>query len=95
MHEANDKTKLTFSGVTRRQFIELSAATAMLAGSGIGWAAQAAAAKTAKTQEAGPGGMPYRTLGRTGEKVSLVGIGGSPGRSATSASPVTRAPTST
>jgi len=81
MREANDKTEVTVSGMTRRQFMEISAATAMLAGAGagggIGWAAQSAAAKTAKTMETGPGGMPYRTLGRTGEKVSLVGIGGS------------------
>jgi len=78
MPEANEKIEMTVPGVTRRQFIELSAATAMLAGAGVGggglgWAAQA---KAAKTMETGPGGMPYRTLGRTGEKVSLVGIGG-------------------
>jgi len=53
------------SGVTRRRFLELSAATAMAVGSGgFAWAAEVKQ------------GIPYRTLGRTGEKVSLVGVGG-------------------
>jgi len=52
-------------GVTRRQFLELSAAAAVAAGSGgFAWAAEVKQ------------GVPYRTLGRTGEKVSLVGVGG-------------------
>ncbi len=45
--------------------MELSAATVMTAGLG-----QRAAGSETKTQ------VPYRTLGRTGEKVSMVGIGG-------------------
>ena len=45
--------------------MELSAATVMAAGLG-----QRAAGSETKTQ------VPYRTLGRTGEKVSIVGIGG-------------------
>src|SRR5947199_10060289 len=54
-----------WAGVTRRQFIELSMATAFVAGSGqVSWGAT------------GGGAMVYRTLGRTGEKVSLVGLGG-------------------
>jgi predicted aldo/keto reductase-like oxidoreductase len=84
MREPNEKTEETVRGLTRRQLIELSAATALIAGTGIGgsglaWGAQATAEKAAKAKavESGPGGMPYRTLGRTGEKVSLVGLGGS------------------
>ncbi len=56
-------------GVTRRQFLELSAAAAAAVatagGGGFAWAAEVKQ------------GIPYRTLGRTGEKVSLVGLGGS------------------
>ncbi len=53
-------------GVTRRQFLEITAATAVAAGTGgLAWAAEVRQ------------GVPYRTLGRTGEKVSLVGVGGS------------------
>jgi predicted aldo/keto reductase-like oxidoreductase len=56
-------------GVTRRQFLELSAAaTAAVAAAGSGGFAWAAEVRQ---------GIPYRTLGRTGEKVSLVGVGGS------------------
>jgi predicted aldo/keto reductase-like oxidoreductase len=56
-------------GVTRRQFLELSAAaTAAVVAAGSGGFAWAAEVKQ---------GIPYRTLGRTGEKVSLVGVGGS------------------
>ena len=52
-------------GVTRRQFLELSATAAVAVGSGgFAWAAEVRQ------------GVPYRTLGRTGEKVSLVGVGG-------------------
>ncbi len=54
--------------VSRRSFLELSLATAVAAG-GARWAGAAPAPAS--------GAMPYRTLGRTGEKVSLIGIGGS------------------
>jgi predicted aldo/keto reductase-like oxidoreductase len=47
-------------------FLELSAAGAVVAG----------AARLGVAQETHTDGIPYRTLGRTGEKVSLVGIGG-------------------
>src|SRR5882724_335907 len=51
--------------VTRRGFLELAIATTVVAGVGqSSWAVET------------KGGMPYRTLGRTGEKVSLVGLGG-------------------
>jgi predicted aldo/keto reductase-like oxidoreductase len=53
------------AGVTRRQFLELSATAAVAVGTGgFAWAAEVR------------GGIPYRVLGRTGEKVSLVGVGG-------------------
>lgn len=61
----HDQPEETASGVTRRQFLELSAATAVAIGSGgFSWAAEVKQ------------GIPYRALGRTGEKVSLVGVGG-------------------
>jgi predicted aldo/keto reductase-like oxidoreductase len=55
--------------VTRRHFLELSAAAAaavVAAGSGgFAWADEMKQ------------GIPYRTLGKTGERVSLIGVGGS------------------
>src|SRR5258708_3658992 len=54
------------SGVSRRLFLELSVAGAVTAG----------AARLGVAQETRANGIPYRTLGRTGEKVSLVGVGG-------------------
>jgi aryl-alcohol dehydrogenase-like predicted oxidoreductase len=68
MPGANEQPEDTAQGVTRRQFLELSAATALAVGSGAsGGFAWAAEVKQ---------GIPYRTLGKTGEKVSLVGVGG-------------------
>jgi predicted aldo/keto reductase-like oxidoreductase len=56
-------------GVTRRRFLELSVAGAV--------AARAAGLQAAPgAEETRVNGIPYRTLGRTGEKVSLVGLGG-------------------
>jgi predicted aldo/keto reductase-like oxidoreductase len=51
--------------VTRREFVASAITAACL--TGVGHSASAVEAT---------GGMPYRTLGRTGEKVSLVGLGG-------------------
>jgi aryl-alcohol dehydrogenase-like predicted oxidoreductase len=51
--------------VTRREFLELAAATTLLAD----FSTRARAAE-------GASGVPFRTLGRTGEKVSCVGLGG-------------------
>ena len=52
-------------GMTRRKFLKLSVATAVAAGTGtLAWAIDR------KTD------IPYRPLGRTGEKVSLIGLGG-------------------
>jgi aryl-alcohol dehydrogenase-like predicted oxidoreductase len=53
------------SGVTRREFLEMAVAATCAAGAEKNaWAADAKA------------DMTYRTLGRTGEKVSMVGLGG-------------------
>jgi predicted aldo/keto reductase-like oxidoreductase len=52
--------------LSRRKFLELSIAGAVVART----------ARTAGAAEMQAGGMPYRTLGRTGERVSLVGLGG-------------------
>jgi len=53
------------SEVTRREFLEMGVAATLAAGaSEIAWAAQT------KSE------VPRRTLGRTGEKVSMVGLGG-------------------
>ncbi|MBU6399557.1 MAG: aldo/keto reductase [Verrucomicrobia bacterium] len=51
-------------GVTRREFVKLALAAGALAGAAPAWAAEVR------------GKMPYRTLGRTGEKVSAIGLGG-------------------
>jgi uncharacterized protein len=53
------------SGVSRREFLGMTAASLLVAGSLNG-----AARMDSKN------GIPYRTLGRTGEKVSVVGLGG-------------------
>jgi hypothetical protein len=53
------------AGVTRREFVKLAAATSIAVGAGsLAWATEK------------EGGMPYRILGRTGEKVSAIGLGG-------------------
>jgi predicted aldo/keto reductase-like oxidoreductase len=52
------------SNVTRREFLEVDAATSLLA--------SFSPFVTAETRS----GIPYRALGRTGEKVSAIGIGG-------------------
>jgi aryl-alcohol dehydrogenase-like predicted oxidoreductase len=53
------------AGVTRREFLEMGVAATL-------------AATTEKISRAGEttGSVPYRTLGRSGEKVSMVGLGG-------------------
>ena len=51
--------------VNRREFLGMTAASLLMAGRVTGTAAPAR-----------KNGIPYRTLGRTGEKVSLIGLGG-------------------
>src|SRR5271167_3139833 len=53
------------SGVSRREFIGMTAATLLMAGKLSG---------SAKPET--KNGIPYRTLGRTGEMVSVIGLGG-------------------
>ena len=52
------------SGMSRREFLKAVVATGVLAGAVPAWAVE--------TQN----GVPYRRLGRTGEKVSAIGLGG-------------------
>jgi len=51
--------------VNRREFLGMTAASLLMAGRVTGTAAPAR-----------KNGIPYRTLGRTGEKVSVIGLGG-------------------
>jgi predicted aldo/keto reductase-like oxidoreductase len=53
------------SAVSRREFLGMTAASFLMAGT-----------PRAHAQSDRSHGVPYRTLGRTGEKVSLVGLGG-------------------
>jgi uncharacterized protein len=64
-HGAADYGKNISSGLTRRRFLEATAGT-VVAGSLLSnaWSAEAR------------NGVPYRTLGNTGEKVSCIGLGG-------------------
>jgi uncharacterized protein len=55
--------------VSRREFLGMTAASLLMAGSLSGAANPDSKPDTRN-------GMPYRTLGRTGEKVSLIGLGG-------------------
>jgi hypothetical protein len=61
----DDRADRADTAVTRREFVASAITAACL--TGVGHSASAVEAT---------GEMPYRTLGRTGEKVSLVGLGG-------------------
>ncbi len=54
----------TSSGVSRRKFLKTAVSAGVLAGSLPGWATESES------------GVPRRLLGRTGEKVSAIGLGG-------------------
>lgn len=63
--EPQGKAAAKDGGVTRRKFVGIAvAATCAASADKLSWAADK------------QGEIPYRTLGRTGEKVSLVGLGG-------------------
>jgi predicted aldo/keto reductase-like oxidoreductase len=73
-HEGLSHSKLTLlsrthdtgdSGISRRGFLGFAAASIFFAGTG-----------QEKPRPESRNGIPYRTLGRTGERVSLVGLGG-------------------
>jgi predicted aldo/keto reductase-like oxidoreductase len=67
LNEAGDRTdwrRQVPAGMTRRDFLKAAAATGLLTGTVPAWAAEV------------EGGMLYRRLGRTGEKVSAIGLGG-------------------
>lgn len=53
------------SGVSRREFLGMTAATLLMA-----------TRLSGSTKPDSKNGIPYRTLGRTGEKVSVIGLGG-------------------
>jgi predicted aldo/keto reductase-like oxidoreductase len=61
MHEPIAKAN---AGLTRREFVKLTLAASLMVAASSGWA------------EESSHGIPYRTLGRTGEKVSIIGVGG-------------------
>jgi predicted aldo/keto reductase-like oxidoreductase len=61
----DDREDRADAGVTRREFVASAITAACVTGVGhSAWAVETT------------GAMPYRTLGRTGERVSLVGLGG-------------------
>src|SRR5260370_39163870 len=53
------------SGVSRREFLGMTASSLLLAGR-----------LSSATKPDSKNGIPYRALGRTGETVSLIGLGG-------------------
>ncbi|MBI3850563.1 MAG: aldo/keto reductase [Verrucomicrobia bacterium] len=63
--DSNTQRTAGGAGVTRREFVKLAVATSVaVAADPRGWAVETRSE------------MPYRTLGRTGEKVSAIGLGG-------------------
>src|SRR6266478_7175901 len=65
------------AAVSRREFLGMTAASLLMAGSLSG--ATKPDTKSDTKSDTSPdtrNGIPYRTLGRTGEKVSVIGLGG-------------------
>jgi predicted aldo/keto reductase-like oxidoreductase len=69
MADANDM-KAKESGVSRREFLGMAVAASVAGVAGVSGAETFAAAAETKS------GIAYRTLGKTGEKVSMMGLGG-------------------
>src|ERR1700681_1321350 len=61
------------SSVSRREFLGMTAASLLMVGSLSGAANPDSKSDTRPDTR---NGIPYRTLGRTGEKVSVIGLGG-------------------
>ena len=62
---SRDFFSINDSGVSRRTFVKMTAAAGVALSAGSpAWAAET------------KGDMPYRTMGRTGEKISAIGLGG-------------------
>jgi uncharacterized protein len=64
-----EENKVETGRVSRRDFLEIAAAGAIVGG-------MDSRATAERVQVEGKNGIPYRTLGRTGEQVSIVGLGG-------------------
>lgn len=60
----------------RRRFLAVMAAIAPVAAEPNLVSAKALAAQAAAVESGSPGEIPYRPLGRTGERVSILGVGG-------------------
>ena len=75
MAKSDDDSDHSDYSLTRRRFVTMTACAAGLLplGSNFGFAENGPAQNNGAQRK---GAVPYRTLGRTGEKVSLIGVGG-------------------
>jgi predicted aldo/keto reductase-like oxidoreductase len=62
------------TGLTRRDFVKSAIAAGVMLGTGAG--AWAAGDQSGSQETETRNGVPYRTLGRTGERISAIGLGG-------------------
>ncbi len=69
MSDVNEM-KIKDGGVTRREFLGMAVAASVAGAAGVAGAENFALAAETKS------GIAYRTLGKTGEKVSMMGLGG-------------------